>query len=221
MSDTPRVESAELFVVFDREGPSFSTTERHVALDHAKECDPDYMTEYGPITVERYVHERELAASSTALAAAAREINVAGPVDHRIRILKQEYADKLRKIEATLKEKLGIDDYHPDLDYTPSSEIKRLQAKIDEMRKDLRLFSDAHTSAQARLKEVEADAERLDAVAENYWRLAPFDMPTGSGDANVGWEIVKYQQGPVPEFIVAQEFSDDPRKAIDAAREGK
>lgn len=40
----------------------------------------------------------EVAEVRLALADAAREINVAGPVDHRIRILKQEHADAVARL---------------------------------------------------------------------------------------------------------------------------
>lgn len=53
----------------------------------------------------------ELSRVQTALAEAAREINCAGPVAHRIRVLKQEWSEHIDRLEAELAEaKQWIDD---------------------------------------------------------------------------------------------------------------
>lgn len=61
------------------------------------------------------------------------------------------------------------------------------------------------------------DGARLDWLAREYWRLDPFDMPTGAGDADVGWRVLQYHGDEPRERIVAEVYTDDPRAAIDAA----
>jgi hypothetical protein len=61
------------------------------------------------------------------------------------------------------------------------------------------------------------DARRLDAVLRESWKLEPFDIPTGAGDADVGWRVVQYHGSEPRERVVAEVYSDDPRAAIDAA----
>lgn len=43
-------------------------------------------------------------------------------------------------------------------------------------------------------------------------------MPTGAGDADVGWRITQYHEGG-REVVVAEVFSDDLRAALDLAYE--
>ena len=61
------------------------------------------------------------------------------------------------------------------------------------------------------------DTERLDALAANYWKLDPFNMPTGGDDADVGWRVIQYHMGKPQERTVAEVYRDDMRAAIDAA----
>lgn len=60
------------------------------------------------------------------------------------------------------------------------------------------------------------DAALLDSVAANYWKLDPIELPTGGGDADVGWRVVEYHM-PDIEREVACVYCDDPRAAIRAA----
>jgi hypothetical protein len=64
---------------------------------------------------------------------------------------------------------------------------------------------------------VAEDAARLDAIASEYWTLAPFDMPTGQGDADVGWRVTQYVGMARKPEVIAEHFFDNPRAAIDAA----
>lgn len=61
------------------------------------------------------------------------------------------------------------------------------------------------------------DAYMLDALRENHWKLEPFSMPTGAGDADVGWRVVGYWMAEPSERVIAEVFEDDPRAAITAA----
>lgn len=65
--------------------------------------------------------------------------------------------------------------------------------------------------------QVPEDARLLDAVRDNSWKLDPFDMPTGGGDADIGWRVVQYHMGEPTERVVAEAYEDDPRAAIRAA----
>lgn len=62
-----------------------------------------------------------------------------------------------------------------------------------------------------------ADSKRLDAIASEYWRLDSFSMPTGYGDADVGWRVLGYFEGSPAERVIAEVYNDSPRAALDAA----
>lgn len=61
------------------------------------------------------------------------------------------------------------------------------------------------------------DSDRLDAIASEYLYVEPFDMPTGMGDADVGWRIRQDFGGTKGIAVVAEVYEDDLRAAIDAA----
>lgn len=75
--------------------------------------------------------------------------------------------------------------------------------------------------AEERAEEYRKDAERLDSVASEYFKIEPFEMPTGAGDADVGWRITKFYMAKPCERVAAEVFLDDPRAAIDAAMKEK
>jgi len=68
--------------------------------------------------------------------------------------------------------------------------------------------------ASARVPE---DTLRLDAIKENSWDLMCFEMPTGAGDADIGWRVMEHYRADPELREVSVEYSDDPRKAIDSA----
>lgn len=59
----------------------------------------------------------------------------------------------------------------------------------------------------------------LDILRDNSWGLVPFDMPTGQGDADIGWRVLEYHQAKPTERTVAEVYSDDPQAAISKATE--
>jgi hypothetical protein len=61
------------------------------------------------------------------------------------------------------------------------------------------------------------DAARLDFVASEYLHLVPFDMPTGQGDADVGWEIRQSVCGQIKDVVIVRHYKDDVRAALDEA----
>ncbi len=64
-----------------------------------------------------------------------------------------------------------------------------------------------------------ADTKRLDWLRDNSCDLRCFDMPTGAGDADIGWRVIEHHMAKPHERVVGEAFEDDPRKAIDAAIE--
>jgi hypothetical protein len=89
-----------------------------------------------------------------------------------------------------------------DSDFVPRAELEKAEARVAELEAE-----------NAKLRE---DAERLDLIASEYLHVAPFDMPTGGGDADVGWVISQAQGKNLVETV--RHYSDDLRAAIDAAR---
>jgi hypothetical protein len=62
------------------------------------------------------------------------------------------------------------------------------------------------------------DAERLDFIAREYLCIEPFDMPTGQGDANVGWVAKQYRMGMIVPMTVAKVYQDNVRDLIDVTK---
>ena len=61
--------------------------------------------------------------------------------------------------------------------------------------------------------EVTEDTRLLDAIFQNSWDLRCFDMPTGSGDADIGWKVIEHTRAH-GEVEIAVAYKDDPREAI-------
>ena len=76
-----------------------------------------------------------------------------------------------------------------------------------------------HKDAPPQRKPLTDDTRRLDALAENSWDLRCFDMPTGAGDADIGWRVIEHHMAKPHERTVGEVYQDDPRKAIDRAIE--
>ena len=62
-----------------------------------------------------------------------------------------------------------------------------------------------------------SDTALLDALAAESMDLRCFDMPTGQGDADVGWRVIQHHMGEPVERVVSEVYKDDPRSAIRAA----
>lgn len=60
------------------------------------------------------------------------------------------------------------------------------------------------------------DSQLLDFIASEYLSVQPFDMPTGQGDADIGWQVVEPGGR-----ILAEVFHDDLRAALQAALSAK
>ncbi|WP_282265523.1 hypothetical protein [Stenotrophomonas sp. PS02298] len=60
-----------------------------------------------------------------------------------------------------------------------------------------------------------ADTALLDAVQRNHWKLAPVDLPTGLGDADVGWRVIEEDMSaPSGRRVVHEHATDDVRAAL-------
>jgi hypothetical protein len=54
----------------------------------------------------------------------------------------------------------------------------------------------------------------LDLVASEYLHVVPFDMPTGAGDADVGWLAMQSHQGKTEAVELHRVWEDDVRKLL-------
>jgi hypothetical protein len=59
-----------------------------------------------------------------------------------------------------------------------------------------------------------ADTILLDFIASEYLDVSAFTMPTGAGDADVGWKLVQEHEGKKGRVEVACHYRDDLRAAI-------
>jgi hypothetical protein len=59
-----------------------------------------------------------------------------------------------------------------------------------------------------------SDSVVLDFIAAVYIDLVAFEMPTGQGDADVGWKCLQHHMGESKPREVSVEYRDDPRAAI-------
>ena len=76
----------------------------------------------------------------------------------------------------------------------------------------LRAIARALTRPVPSDEEVEASA-LIRLIASEYLSVQPFDMPTGQGDADIGWQVM------APEGkVLAEVFSDDLLAALRMAR---
>jgi hypothetical protein len=61
------------------------------------------------------------------------------------------------------------------------------------------------------------DKALLDFIASEYCDLRCFDIPTGAGDGDVGWRVIKHYVAKPHERTVGEVYRDDPRAALAAA----
>lgn len=64
------------------------------------------------------------------------------------------------------------------------------------------------------LTSVHPDTVLLDFIASEYLDVSPFAMPTGQGDADVGWQLHQEHEGKKGRVVVAYHYRDDLRAAI-------
>ena len=81
-------------------------------------------------------------------------------------------------------------------------------------------FAKHRQSSTEEVERLREDAELLNALRENSWDLRSFDMPTGGGDADIGWRVVGHWMAEPRERVVAEVYIDDPRVAIRTALTG-
>ncbi|MBY6005412.1 hypothetical protein KUV62_15915 [Salipiger bermudensis] len=79
-------------------------------------------------------------------------------------------------------------------------------------------LEDERDALRARLDEAEKDVARIDLIQSEYLDVKCFPIPTGEGDADVGWIAVNHHEGTPSEKTVAEVFMDNCRAALDEAR---
>ena len=68
--------------------------------------------------------------------------------------------------------------------------------------------------AIAEIERLSGDSALLDVLRDESWDLRCFNMPTGGGDADIGWRVVGHWMAKPQERTVGEAFEDDPRAAI-------
>ncbi|MCX7509586.1 hypothetical protein OSS46_29675 [Delftia tsuruhatensis] len=92
------------------------------------------------------------------------------------------------------------------------------QIMTDRLKKWLGRYFELLAQAAPAAPAVDAsDTALLDALAAESMDLRCFDMPTGQGDADVGWRVIQHHMGEPTERVVSEVYKDDPRSAIRAA----
>jgi hypothetical protein len=81
--------------------------------------------------------------------------------------------------------------------------------------KDIALAADALEAKERENAELRKDRDRIDTIAGEYLTLEAFEMPTGGGDADIGWRVLQNHCGEVKPRVMAEVFKDDFRAAID------
>lgn len=82
-------------------------------------------------------------------------------------------------------------------------------------------LSSENEALKARIAELEADALRLNFIANEYLHIEPFAMPTSGGDdADVGWRIFQESCNEDKPRLIVNQFKDDLKSAIDMAFKG-
>lgn len=68
------------------------------------------------------------------------------------------------------------------------------------------------------MMENKLSAEKLfDVMRDESWDLRCFDIPTGGGDADIGWRVIGHYEAEPHERVIAEIDRDDPAAAIRAA----
>lgn len=97
------------------------------------------------------------------------------------------------------------------------SERDDLRAKLAEAEEAWHLANGVADLAMKHRDLAERDAVRLSFIQREYIKVEPTVLPTGGGDADVGWRLTDYYESDPQERVVAEIFRDDLREAIDAA----
>jgi hypothetical protein len=82
----------------------------------------------------------------------------------------------------------------------------------------IRAYATTFEQQAATIAEFVVDKERLDWLQSESDDLLCFSIPTGGGDADVGWRVVGHYMGEPENRVIAEVYHDDLRAAIDEAR---
>lgn len=83
---------------------------------------------------------------------------------------------------------------------------------------------EADTLGDEMAKEIERlleDRDFIDAISSEYWDVKCFDIPTGQGDADIGWVVVSHHMGKPCERKEAEVWHDDLRAVMRQAIQSK
>ena len=92
---------------------------------------------------------------------------------------------------------------------------KKQKKQIEVARKKLATLKQQLAEREEAL---EADKARLDYLQYGSEDLRCFDIPTGGGDADIGWRLIGHYQAEPRERVIAEVWHDSVRDVIDRAR---
>jgi len=82
---------------------------------------------------------------------------------------------------------------------------------------DIEQIDQITAALEAAAPDVGEDTARLDWLQRESDDLRCFSIPTGGGDADVGWRVIGHYMADPQERVIAEVFHDSVRDAIDAA----
>lgn len=82
-----------------------------------------------------------------------------------------------------------------------------------------RTDADTIEAQRAEIERLRVDEWLLNVLRDECWDLRSFSIPTGGGDADVGWRVIGHWQAEPHERTIAEAYDSDPRVAIRAALE--
>lgn len=89
---------------------------------------------------------------------------------------------------------------HEQVKYHHDDTVTDLQAKVARL--------------EAENKSLREDRDFIDAISNEYWDVKCFDIPTGQGDADIGWVVISHHMAEPRERKEAEVWQDDLRAAV-------
>lgn len=71
--------------------------------------------------------------------------------------------------------------------------------------------------APAETPAASGEVDLFEVLRDQSWDLRCFDIPTGGGDADIGWRVVGHWMAEPRERTIAEVYTDNPRAAVKAA----
>lgn len=95
----------------------------------------------------------------------------------------------------------------------PDQQRRNLRATLRDAARLLRLAVSASDGVQPSIPDGGQPA--LEIIEQNCWDLRCVSLPTGAGDADIGWEIVEHHMAPPKERIIGR--GNSPMEALNEA----